>query len=317
VVTAGASFAPFLTSDVRELPALNARIESMGSLSMLLGPAVGALVVKYASVDWVFVIDAATSLVAALVDLYGAGLERTVACAREAARNAGELDERLIRDELVASLLLLHGLHPLGLEQRIEAALARVRTELPAAAHLRCVSVESGIVMLRIDEKEARANVRPPPTTVVAQEIGDVLTLGAGDEAAVEADIPVAAPHTWNAEDPYLYTLLLTLTDAAGAVLEVETCKVGFRQIEMKGQQLFVNGVSIKLQGVNRHDSHPDLGHAVSLDGMIKDITLMKQHNINALRTSHYPNDPRLLDLCDEYGLYVVDEADLEAHGFG
>jgi hypothetical protein len=111
------------------------------------------------------------ALVAALVDLYGAGLERTVACAREAARNAGELDERLIRDELVASLLLLHGLHPLGLEQRIEAALARVRDELPAAARLRCVSIDNGIVMLRIDESEARANVRPPPTTIVAQEI--------------------------------------------------------------------------------------------------------------------------------------------------
>lgn len=106
------------------------------------------------------------ALVAALVDLYGAGLERTVACAREAARNAGELDDRLVRDELVASLLLLHGLHPLGLEQRIGVALARVRRELPAAAALELVAIDNGVVRLRAAEGS-----RPPPTTIVAREI--------------------------------------------------------------------------------------------------------------------------------------------------
>jgi len=97
----------------------------------------------------------------------------------------------------------------------------------------------------------------------------------------------------------------------------VESFAVGFRKITIENQQLLVNGIPVKLKGVNRHDTHPDLGHAVSLDSMIKDITLMKQHNINTVRTSHYPNDPRWLDLCDRYGLYVIDETDLECHGFG
>ena len=83
----------------------------------------------------------------------------------------------------------------------------------------------------------------------------------------------------------------------------------------MRAQRLLLNGVPITLKGVNRHDTHPDLGHAVPLAAMVQDITLMKQHNINTVRTSHYPNDPRWLDLCDQYGLYVVDEADLETHG--
>jgi beta-galactosidase/beta-glucuronidase len=123
-------------------------------------------------------------------------------------------------------------------------------------------------------------------------------------------------PRKWTAETPYLYTLLLTLTDTAGQVSEVVSYRVGFRQVEVKDQQLWVNGVSIKLKGVDRHDTHPDLGHAVSYESMLKDITLMKQHNINTVRTSHYPNDPRWYDLCDHFGMYIVDEADLECHGF-
>ena len=92
---------------------------------------------------------------------------------------------------------------------------------------------------------------------------------------------------------------------------------MGFRQVEVKNSVLLVNGKKVKLKGVNRHDTHPDLGYAVSLDAMTFDITLMKQHNINTVRTAHYPNDPRLLDLCDIYGLYVIDETDIETHGFG
>lgn len=129
------------------------------------------------------------ALVAALVDLYGTGLQRTVECAREAARNSGELDDRLVRDELVASLLLLHGLHPLGLEQRIGVALERVRRELPAAAPLELVGVESGVVKLRIAESEARPGVRPPPTTIVAREI----QRDAPEVCGVEVEEPAAA----------------------------------------------------------------------------------------------------------------------------
>jgi beta-galactosidase/beta-glucuronidase len=151
---------------------------------------------------------------------------------------------------------------------------------------------------------------------VTEYTLGEATQLAAGAEAMLEAEILVAAPRKWSAEEPNLYTLALVLAGANGETLEVETCKIGFRQVVIREQQLFVNGVSITLKGVNRHDSHPILGHAVSLASMLQDITLMKQHNVNTVRTSHYPNDPRWLDLCDEYGLYVIDEADLEAHGF-
>lgn len=115
--------------------------------------------------------------------------------------------------------------------------------------------------------------------------------------------------HAWTAETPHLYTLLVFSKE------EYQRVTIGFKTIEIKESQLFVNGVSIKLKGVNRHDTHYLLGHLSPMDAMIKDVTLMKQNNINTVRCSHYPNDSRFLDLCDEYGLYVIDEADLETHG--
>lgn len=132
----------------------------------------------------------------------------------------------------------------------------------------------------------------------------------------ITVEIPIENPEKWSAESPYLYHLLLTLKDNKGNVLEVIPTKVGFRSIELRGGVFLVNGVPIKFKGVNRHDHHPDLGKAVPFDWMVEDIKLMKQHNINAVRTAHYPNEPRFYDLCDEYGLYVIDEADLECHGF-
>ncbi|GHH97800.1 beta-galactosidase subunit alpha [Neobacillus kokaensis] len=131
----------------------------------------------------------------------------------------------------------------------------------------------------------------------------------------VEFEIPVVSPIKWSAEHPYLYNLLITLKDTNGNIVEVVPNKTGFRSIELKDGVFLVNGVAIKLKGVNRHDSHPDLGRAVPLAAMEEDIIIMKQHNINAVRTAHYPNDPRFYDLCDMYGLYVIDEADLETHG--
>ncbi|MFB3879783.1 MAG: glycoside hydrolase family 2 TIM barrel-domain containing protein [Armatimonadota bacterium] len=137
------------------------------------------------------------------------------------------------------------------------------------------------------------------------------------NEVVITHQLAIAAPRKWSAEEPNLYTLLVSLLGADGAVLEVQPVAVGFRQIERKGVQVLLNGVPLEIRGVNRHDTHPDLGYAVSLESMVQDIRLMKQHNINAVRTSHYPNDPRWLELCDRYGLYVIDEADLETHGFG
>jgi len=125
----------------------------------------------------------------------------------------------------------------------------------------------------------------------------------------------VRSPHKWSAETPHLYTLVLTLKDASGQVVEIESCRVGFRKIEIKDGQLFINGKSIKLFGVNRHEHDPDHGRAIPISRMIQDIKLLKRHNINAVRTSHYPDDPAWYDLCDEYGIYLIDEANLESHG--
>ena len=138
---------------------------------------------------------------------------------------------------------------------------------------------------------------------------------GGEAEAAVELAAPVSRPRKWSAEDPYLYTLLLTLCDAEGQVLEVERCHVGFRKVEVRDGRLWINGVPVRLRGVNRHEHDPERGHAVTVESMEQDIRLMKQCNINAVRTSHYPNDPRWYDLCDRYGLYLIDEANLETHG--
>jgi len=125
----------------------------------------------------------------------------------------------------------------------------------------------------------------------------------------------VANPAKWTAETPTLYRLVLTLRDEHDAVVEATACDVGFRQVEIRDGRLLVNGAPVKLRGVNRHELDPDRGHAVTFARMVQDITLMKQANINAVRTCHYPNDPRWLELCDRFGLYVIDEADLETHG--
>lgn len=121
--------------------------------------------------------------------------------------------------------------------------------------------------------------------------------------------------HKWTAETPYLYKLLVGIVNNNGEYLQVKCIKIGFRKVEIRNKQLFINGISIKLKGVNRHDTHPDRGYAVTREDMIEDIITMKRHNINTVRTSHYPNDVFWYELCNEYGLYVIDEADLEMHG--
>ena len=141
------------------------------------------------------------------------------------------------------------------------------------------------------------------------------LNVAAGAEMNLSMSMPAGEPHLWSEEDPYLYTLTLALRHANGEVLEVIGCRVGFRQVEILDGQIHVNGVPILVKGVNRHEHHPDTGHTVSTESMVRDIHLMKQFNINAVRTSHYPNDPRWYELCDWYGLYLFDEANLESHG--
>lgn len=128
--------------------------------------------------------------------------------------------------------------------------------------------------------------------------------------------MPVGQPELWSAESPNLYHLKITLLDESGDTVEMTAQRVGFRTVEVRGGQFLVNGKAIQLKGVNRHDHHPDTGRTVTVSTMLQDIKMMKQHNINAVRTAHYPNDPRFYDLCDEYGLYVMEETDLETHGF-
>jgi beta-galactosidase len=135
-----------------------------------------------------------------------------------------------------------------------------------------------------------------------------------GHIATTTFEVPKVQP--WSAEVPQRYRLLCELVRPDGEVAEVVGQIVGFRRVEIKDGLVSVNGRAITIMGVNRHDHHPDKGKAVSVDDMRQDIITMKRANINAVRTAHYPNDHRFYDLCDEYGLYVVDEANIECHGF-
>lgn len=121
-------------------------------------------------------------------------------------------------------------------------------------------------------------------------------------------------PRKWSAENPYLYTLVLTLKDKDGNEKEAVSSKIGFKKMEIVDRQILINGQPIYFKGVNRHETDPTDGRAVSVESMIKDIQIMKANNINSVRTSHYPNNPAWMELCDEYGLYVVDEANIESH---
>ena len=123
--------------------------------------------------------------------------------------------------------------------------------------------------------------------------------------------LTVSNPELWNAERPYLYRLYLLAGE------ETFYFPAGFRKVDIIEGVFRINGQPVKLKGVNRHDSHPSLGQTIPLNHMVRDLKLMKRHNVNTIRTSHYPNDPRFLDLCDEFGFYVIDEADLECHGLG
>lgn len=139
-------------------------------------------------------------------------------------------------------------------------------------------------------------------------------------------DLPVFAfmkalietPHKWSAEDPYLYTLLFTVNNPQDQVVEARSQKIGFRKVEINDKsELLINGEPVKIIGVNRHDHHPTRGKALTREDMLDDIKLMKQFNFNAVRTSHYPNDPYFVQLCNEYGIYVMSEANIETHHHG
>ncbi|TRZ42306.1 beta-galactosidase [Robertkochia solimangrovi] len=137
------------------------------------------------------------------------------------------------------------------------------------------------------------------------------------DEAVVSIAAVIENVDAWTAETPYLYTMLIKILDDKGQVTHATSRKIGFRSVALKDGQLLVNGKPIILKGVNRHEHDESKGHVVSKELMLQDIRLMKENNINAVRTCHYPNDPYWYELCDEYGIYVIDEANIETHGFG
>jgi len=161
----------------------------------------------------------------------------------------------------------------------------------------------------------SRADVRVTLDTADNAKVAYALLDGANREIASgeagdgEIRLSLDQPRLWNAESPYLYTLLMH----CGGEWIAE--KIGIREVRIENGVVLVNGVAVKFKGVNRHDSDPEAGPAVDKANMLRDLALMKQHNVNAIRTSHYPNAPEFLQLCDQYGFYVIAEADLETHG--
>ncbi len=149
----------------------------------------------------------------------------------------------------------------------------------------------------------------------VGQTSVDVPALAPEEERVVSTSIAVADPAKWTAETPNLYTAVLTLAGDAKSA-EVLSARIGFRKIEIKNAVFMINGVPVKLKGANRHENWPDTGHYVSEDRMIRDLELLKQVNANHVRTSHYTDDPRWYELADEYGIYLVAEANVECHGY-
>nr|WP_319512087.1 glycoside hydrolase family 2 TIM barrel-domain containing protein [uncultured Draconibacterium sp.] len=149
------------------------------------------------------------------------------------------------------------------------------------------------------------------PVATVKQKIN----ITRNEEQLVELSQRIKNPKQWSAEFPNLYTLVLELNDSGGKTLERVSADIGFREVEIRGGEFFVNGKSILFKGVNRHEHDPDRGRAITRESMIKDILMMKQNNINAVRCSHYPNQAEWYRLCNEYGIYLVDEANVESHG--
>ncbi len=141
--------------------------------------------------------------------------------------------------------------------------------------------------------------------------------LSPGEDLRVFWEESIKSPARWSAENPCLYNLVIKLSDQENSVLEVIPYKIGFRQVEMRDGQILINNIPALFKGVNRHEHDPDTGHYLSRESMIRDIKLMKQHNINAVRTCHYPDVPEWYELCDEYGIYLIDEANIESHGMG
>lgn len=179
---------------------------------------------------------------------------------------------------------------------------------------------EDGTVNATIDIVAAAAGSVELTLSELPQDGGKILASKKVDidqaTKSVDIDLAVASPRKWTAETPNLYSVDITLQANNTSSAHKVTQRVGFRKVELKDGLMTVNGTPIRLRGVNRHEHHPLLGRSVPLEFARRDLVLMKTHNINALRCAHQPHDPRILGLCDELGLWVMAEADLECHGF-
>ena len=188
--------------------------------------------------------------------------------------------------------------------------------------------IEDFQVNTDLDESYTDADLKVAVTTngaaKVAIELFDAegASIGKASEATTDdskaiVSLAVKGPKLWSAEIPNLYRVAISLLGTDGELIEATACNVGFRKVEIKDEVLLVNGKYIYAEGVNRHEHHPITGHTISRESMIEDIRLMKQNNVNTVRTCHYPDMPLWYELCDQYGLYVIDESNIESHGMG
>lgn len=178
-------------------------------------------------------------------------------------------------------------------------------------------------VTVKLDNATAMTATRKVSATLlaadgstVANQTTDWLKISPEGDTHAQLALTVKNPRLWSAEKPNLYQLVLQLEDPRKQTTEFLSTKTGFRSIELRGNQVLVNGKPILFKGVNRHDIDPDYGRTMSRERMLQDVLLMKQANVNTVRTAHYPNEPYFYELCDEYGLYVMDEANQECHGY-
>jgi beta-galactosidase len=192
-----------------------------------------------------------------------------------------------------------------------------VRTDLDAAykdAQLQLKIILKNQTVQSANNYSVKVSLQDSRSNVLFSKTAKAGFIAGSDESTLTINQAISNPAKWTAETPNLYVLVMQLLDKNGKVLQVITQKVGFRKVEIKNALLLVNGKPVKIKGVNRHEFDMHSGRYITKASMIKDIQMMKQHNINAVRTSHYPNATEWYELCDEYGLYVMDEANIESH---
>ena len=201
------------------------------------------------------------------------------------------------------------------LNDELTEAIARVEVTLVNNTR----QEQNGVAVLSVDALNPKnANLDAVIGGAAPNEgVSEEFTIKPKEQVTILLEAPVKAPFLWSAETPWLYPAKLVVYDEDYNKTLDSTFNIGFRKVEIKDGQLLVNNQPILIKGVDRHEHHPFTGHALTTEGMLEDIRIMKSLNINAVRTCHYPDDPRWYDLCDKYGIYLVDEANIESHGMG